>query len=222
MIAPARILGGIVAAAALLGLTAASRVAVPLHRGSGALLRVAWTARPQRIERCRTLSDAELAEVPAHMRQREECESTTATYRMEIRRDGMLLAAAGLHGGGLRRDRQIYVLRELALPSGPSTVEVRVTRDDVETEDDDDRGDDQAGDRDDARRGADSDDDAGQYRSAGDDRDDRDAERRRRRAGDEIPASLVLRETVTLAPREVLLVTYDRTARRLRTVRANP
>jgi len=44
-------------------------------------------------------------------------------------------------------------------------------------------------------------------------------EERRRRMADEVPASLVLRETVTLAPREVLLVTYDQGARRLHTVR---
>jgi hypothetical protein len=50
-------------------------------------------------------------------------------------------------------------------------------------------------------------------------REDRSGEERRRRMADEVPASLVLREALTLAPREVLLVTYDQEARRLRAVR---
>jgi hypothetical protein len=41
------------------------------------------------------------------------------------------------------------------------------------------------------------------------------AEERHRRMSDEIPASLTLREMVTLAPGAVLLVTYDQDRREL-------
>jgi hypothetical protein len=37
-----------------------------------------------------------------------------------------------------------------------------------------------------------------------------------------VPSSLALHEVVTLRPREVLLVTYDQTKRRLRAVRDMP
>jgi len=39
---------------------------------------------------------------------------------------------------------------------------------------------------------------------------------------DEVPPALHFRETVELRPREVLLVTYDQSQRRLRAVRGMP
>jgi hypothetical protein len=50
--------------------------------------------------------------------------------------------------------------------------------------------------------------------------DDRDRIARARRAADAIPPQMLLRETVTLVPREIIVVTYDRESRRLRTSRA--
>jgi hypothetical protein len=37
-----------------------------------------------------------------------------------------------------------------------------------------------------------------------------------------VPPLLTLRDTITLAPREVLLVTYDQVTHRLRSVRGTP
>ena len=140
------------------------------------------------------------------MRQSVVCEGAAARYRLDVSRDGTPLATAVVRGGGLRHDRQLYVLRELAVPSGRATIEVRLTRlDSTRASDDTPHDDDSPHDdapHDDAR-----------------DREDRSGEERRRRMADEVPASLVLRETLTLAPREVLLVTYDQEARRLRAVR---
>lgn len=215
MSAAARAVGAVLAAAAALALVAASHVPLPVHRSGNALLRVAWSARPERVEVCRTLAEEELAALPQHMRQRVVCEGSTARYRLEVRRDGALLDSATVRGGGLRHDRELYVFRELPVPSGRSTVEVRLVRIDsgaVAT-----------------AAGAD-DADLARARSPGDDsavatvgdRARREVDERRRRDADAVPARLALRETVTLAPREVLLVTYDRGTRRLRTLRGTP
>jgi hypothetical protein len=181
------LVGAVVALLFAAALAAASRVPLVAHATDDALLRLAWTARPERIERCRTLGAEELAALPAHMRQAVECESVTARYRVEVFRDGTLLAADDLRGGGLRNDRQLYHHRELRVPSGPSAIEVRVTRTHPEVA---------------ATTAPQSSDSA-----------------RARRRADEMPPALVLAEAVTLEPREVMLIVYDRTARRLRAVR---
>lgn len=198
MTAARRAAGVAVALIATFGLAAASGLPLAVHPSSDARLRVAFSARPARVERCRTRSAEELADVPAHMRQGIVCEGTAARYRLSIRRDGAELARAVVRGGGLRHDRQLYVLRELPLPAGASTIEVTLERIDAQESGRDSTG-------------------SATMRDA-----QRDLEERRRREADEVPAALALRETVTLGPREVLLVTYDQEARRLRAVRGTP
>lgn len=202
MSAIARLGGVAAAAAAAVALAAASRVPIPAHTTDHALLRVAWSARPERIESCRTLGEEELAALPAHMRQREVCEGVTASYRLEVLRDGTLLDTATVRGGGLRRDRQLYVFRELRVPSGPATFEVRLTRREAAAVDT-----------------AAADGGAASAPGDGVDPARRELDERGRRVADEVPPALALREAVTLDPREVLLVTYDRGTRRLITVR---
>lgn len=222
--------GALLAAAATLGIVVASHVAVPVHPSEAAMLRVAWSARPERVESCRALSDEELSALPQHMRQRVVCEGTTASYRFEVRRDGEIIATSTVRGGGMRHDRQLYVFRELSIPSGRSTLEVSMTRMDSTarpTGDDDDGDGDEGEGRDDGDHGDDADDgdeSSPPSRSTAaptepDDRARREIDERRRRDEDAVPPSLVLREAVVLAPREVLLVTFDRDARRLHTVR---
>jgi hypothetical protein len=206
-----RVLGVAVAAAAALLLSIASAAPLRLHDDAEARLRVAFSARPERIERCRTLSDSELAGVPVHMRQPVVCEGYTARYRLDVRRDDSLLFSAVLRGGGLRHDRRLYVLREQSLPAGRSAIDLRLTRLDASNRPDtlpppdapeDDHG-----------RRAHEDDP--EHESAA----QRDEDERRRRVADEVPAVLALRDTITLEPREVVLVTYDQSARRFHVVR---
>ena len=97
-----RILAVLVASLVIWGLTAISRVNVSVHESEQALLRVAFSARPERIETCRTLSDAELADVPQHMRQRVLCEDATATYRLHVSSNNVVLDSRVVRGGGLR------------------------------------------------------------------------------------------------------------------------
>ena len=205
-------LGAAVTLAAALGLAALSSLPVRVHEAPDARLRVAFSARPERIERCRRPSAEEEADVPAHMRQTEICEGTTARYRLEVRRDDSILVTALVRGGGLRHDRQLYVLRDVAVPAGRSAIDVRLTRLDssarsprTDRRDDDHDGDD------------DHDDDRGDEH-----RGDHGDDARRRRMGDEVPPVLVYHETVELGPREVLLVTYDQSQRRLLAARGAP
>jgi hypothetical protein len=83
---------------------------VPYATGHGgdSLLRLSWSGRPQRIERCRELSDAELAERPAHMRLRPECEARPARYAVRVVVDGRTASLDTVTGGGLRGDRAIH------------------------------------------------------------------------------------------------------------------
>jgi hypothetical protein len=199
-----RIAGVAVGILLALLIVVASHVPMGVHTSPTAVLRLAWTARPERVEVCRQVSEEELARVQQHMRQTVICEGRAASYRLDVRRGDSLIFSALVRGGGLRRDRQLYVFREISLPSGPSTVDVRLSRIDTlisAVEPDTMR----------AGHGAAVDDVGGRPR--------REIEERQRRMGDEVPPELALRESVTLAPREVLLVTYDRDARSLVTVR---
>lgn len=111
-----------------LGIWWASNLPVTVHRSPDAVLRVAWGARPERVETCREQSPEALALLPAHMRQPVVCEGTTATYRLEVRREGRLIGAQVVRGGGLRQDRRLYVFREFRVPPGEALVDVRFDR----------------------------------------------------------------------------------------------
>ena len=78
--------GSLIAATLVTGLALArlarlSAAPVPNHSGSAALLRLSWSARPERIEVCRTLSHEELEEREEHMRLRVECDGRFATRK---------------------------------------------------------------------------------------------------------------------------------------------
>lgn len=189
-----RIAGAALALAAAVGIAHGSHVPLTLEDGTGAVLRVAFAARPERIEVCRTLTPAELEALPAHMRQPVSCEGTTAQYELEVRRDGEVLSRERLRGGGMRSDRQLYVFHETAIPAGRSTIEVRLARLDTAATD---------------------------VAAVTAEQPPADSARTRRHDG-EVPPLLELRESVTLGAREVVLVTYDGATRTLRAVRPTP
>jgi hypothetical protein len=62
------------------------------------------------------------------MRQPLACEGTTAEYRLRVRVDGSLVTDHIVHGGGLRRDRRLYVFEEVALPPGEAEIDIRFDR----------------------------------------------------------------------------------------------
>jgi hypothetical protein len=124
-----RVLGAILAIALMAVIVWASSAALTVHGSTDGLLRLAWSARPERIEKCRQRTEEELTRLPQHMRQPLACEGTTAEYRLQVRIDGALAAERLVRGGGLRRDRRLYVYDEVPLRAGvDSTIAVRLDR----------------------------------------------------------------------------------------------
>jgi hypothetical protein len=115
-------------AATVAGVAWASRAPLDTGVTGDGVLRLAWSARPERLETCREPSAGELAALPAHMRQPLVCEGFTASYRLEVLYNDRPVAAQVVRGGGLRQDRRLYVFRELAVPPGQARISVRVTR----------------------------------------------------------------------------------------------
>jgi hypothetical protein len=223
-----RVSAGMAAGAALVALRAASFAPLPDARRELAWARLSWSARPERIEHCRRLSDAELAARPAHMRLRLECEGRMAQYILHLTVDGSTRLVDTVRGGGLRRDRPMHVLRDIALEPGARTLAVRLARLERSVDGDEDawraandsipranqapepneRATPQAGTSQGALAGAGRDTGFGE-------RDRREREERLRRAGEAIAPLLTLDTLVTLHPGRVLLITYDGVARRL-------
>ncbi len=200
--------GTMAGAVTLLLLQQATAVNLPgPGRGGEAWVRLSWSARPERVETCRRLTDAELADRPAHMRLRLECTGRFARYRLAVLSDGVPLALDTVRGGGLRNDRPMHVLRELAVEPGHRRVRVELVRlDSTETPRDED-GEEEDGEEEDD----DSTHDAGVLGA----RERREAEERSRTTRAAIAPSLVLDTVVALDRGRVLLVTYDGDARRL-------
>ena len=121
-------LATVVSAVALLLLARASAAPVSVRRAEAARLRLSWSARPERIEVCRTLSEQELAQLEEHMRQRVQCDGRFATYALRVESDGRALLESVVRGAGLRHDRPLYLLREIDLPPGVHRVRVSFTR----------------------------------------------------------------------------------------------
>lgn len=196
-----RAIGMATAVLVTVGITWASSVRLP-SSPEVALLRLAWTARPERIEDCRPQREEELEKLPAHMRQAVVCTGTTATYRLEVRREGAVIADQIVRGGGLRHDRPLYVFRDISLPPGDAAIAVRFFRVDAVGE----------------PTASDAAAPAGSPRdrhSMDDDRRRREDEERIRGQEEAIPAVLSLEHRFHFMPREVILVTYDAERREL-------
>ena len=197
MMSWSRRLAGIgVAALVLLLLRAGSLTPLRTAPDDAAMLRLSWSARAERIEQCRRLSDAELAERPQHMRLRWECEGRFARYLLSVSVDGRLLAADTVRGGGLRNDRPIHLFREYAVVPGERRVTVSLRRIDAEVRPD---------------SAADATTAAG---TGAADRETREGQERRVRRADALPAFVRMDSTLVVASQRVVLVTYSSTARR--------
>lgn len=186
-------LGVLVAAVALTATAALSRGRLRAFERTDAMVRVAWSARPARVEVCKRVSDEELATLPAHMRRQVVCEGTTARYRLDVALNGAPMRADTIRGGGLRHDREVYVFRELMVSPGRTTVVVRFTQIDSSGVDAVDAPANRSDGRIEEQHGL----------------PNREADERRRQRAQAIAAELVLDTVITLAPRGVVLVTYD-------------
>jgi hypothetical protein len=85
----------------------------PVERASGdSIIRLSWRTEPLRAEECRTLTEEELAAVPAHMRRAQECVGEYVDYELSVTVDGVSRVDT-LSPSGLRHDRPVYVLRDV-------------------------------------------------------------------------------------------------------------
>lgn len=175
--------GLVLALACTIVLVLASHVPIASAVGADAVLRLAFRARPERIETCVAPNQAALEALPPHMRQSRICEGRSASYRLEVRRNGTMVMGRDVHGGGLRHDRPLYVFHELAIPPGEAEISVRFTREPA----------------------IDAQPDAGAPVAGGgaatglEQADLRQA----------IPAEVVLERRIVFGPRDVVLVSYD-------------
>jgi len=186
-----RVPGTLVCAGALWMLRAGSLAPLRVEADTAARLRLSWSARPERIEKCRRLSDAELAERPQHMRLRWECEGQFARYLLSVAVDGRPLASDTVRGDGLRHDRPMHLFREFALMPGTRHVSISLRRIDA------------------AVRPDSATDAATANGSAAADRATREGQERRVRRAEALPEFMALDTTLHIAAQRVLLVSYD-------------
>jgi hypothetical protein len=214
-VTPARVVGVVLAAGALLAMSWCADHSWRADDGTNAIVRVSIGARPERIEVCRRQSDEELAKVAPQMRQRVVCEGASARYRLELFRDGQRLLQEVVRGGGLRHDRPLYVFREFEVAPGAASYALRLTRIDTVRADHDDEEEDDEEDEDRARRRASDSALIGE-------RARRESEQRQRQRASVLPVELALRLDATLEAGEVMLLTYEASERALKALRNTP
>ncbi len=121
-------LAAALAAAALVSVGALSRWPQDLDPRGDALIRLSWRVRSVRTRECHRLTPAELAALPAHMREPEVCEGKLAPYALELTVDGRTLERSLVAGAGARQDRPLYVYRDLPVAPGRHHLAVRFAR----------------------------------------------------------------------------------------------
>lgn len=198
-ISPIRaVLGVAVGAILLLGLRSVSLVPMKTSSAGESVLRLSWSARPERIEDCRRLSDEELEQLPTHMRLRWQCEGRFARYMLTVSVDGSTIFADTVRGGGLRNDRPMHLFREVGIEPGTRQLAVRLVRLDTVSAPAEDSTTDQVAEG-----------------SAAFDRETREAQERRTRRAEQLPEALVLDTLINIQARRVVLVSYDNAGQKL-------
>jgi len=87
-------------------------------------IRLAWRTARGRIEICRAPTEAEIGQLPKHMRPPETCTETALDYRLRVAVDGEPRLDRVLEPGGLRRTRPLTVEATIPVPSGAHRLTV--------------------------------------------------------------------------------------------------
>lgn len=200
---PAAALTGVV----LLAIAWGSAVELPHHGEGVAQLRLSWSARPERVETCRAVSEEEQARLAPHMRRSVECEGEPASYLLVVVVDDDSLEHKVIRGGGMRNDRPIHLLQNYQVVPGQHRVVVSMTRREAAVD---------ATPLEEASAIVRS--DTGLF--AG--RAERESIERSRRNSSAIPEALVLDTTITFVPARIALVTFDADSRVLKLTTNSP
>lgn len=189
-----RAAGVVVAVLGLVALRGVSLVPVRSTSVGESVFRLSWSARPERIEDCRRLSDEEMAALPQHMRLRWSCEGRFARYHLAVTIDGTEVASDTVRGGGFRNDRPIHLFREYGLNAGERRLNVVLRRID-------------------SGNAPDTTSDQTAAGAAAADRETREAQERRARRAEAIPEELVLDTLISVQRGQVILLSYSSTDR---------
>ncbi|MBZ0102439.1 MAG: hypothetical protein K8I65_09795 [Thermoanaerobaculia bacterium] len=123
----ARLLRAALRLAVPLGLMAAVSTLAHLPVGAPpeeAALRLALRTGAARVEICRDRTAAELAALPAHMRQVRVCDETAIDYRLRVAIDGAVRLDRRVTHRGVRRTRPLVVDVDLPVAPGVRRLEV--------------------------------------------------------------------------------------------------
>ena len=115
-------------AAAALAIAALARAPWIPAGHEQAWLRFSWRMNLVATEACRPRTDAELAELPVHMRTPEVCTSDLADYFLVLRIDTASADTVALVRGGVKGDRPLFVLEERRIRPGTHDVQVELVR----------------------------------------------------------------------------------------------
>jgi len=88
------------------------------------VVRVALRTLRAKVVLCTERSAAELAALPAHMRQARDCRETAIDYRLSVAVDGVARVDRVVAHRGVRRNRPLIVDEQVHLPPGARTVEI--------------------------------------------------------------------------------------------------
>jgi coenzyme F420-reducing hydrogenase delta subunit/ferredoxin len=77
-------------------------------------------------ENCRTLSDAELAKIPVHMRKPVQCDRTRSAVRLAVRIDGVEILNKSIPPSGLWEDGNSVALERIAVEPGRHLVQLAI------------------------------------------------------------------------------------------------
>jgi len=95
------------------------------YAGPGdALLRLSWRVGGYRIEECRPRTEEELRALAPHMRTPEVCTGGGVDFELRVGLDGSTVLVDTLGSGGARRDRPIYLYRDLDITPGRHALDV--------------------------------------------------------------------------------------------------
>lgn len=120
-----KLAAGLLAAAAVLALAGLSRMPYRASGDDQALIRLSWRIRAEQMgAECRRPSQEELEALPPHMRNPDACVGSLRPFRLRVRVDDRTVLDDRVRPGGARRDRPVYVFRDVEVAPGERRVEI--------------------------------------------------------------------------------------------------
>lgn len=134
--APLRLaLAGVLAVAMVVLLGLLARAPLEGRDTDRAALVLTWRLRGEEVVACRRPTEAELAELPVHMRNPDECVGDIPPFTLEVSVDGETRLSRTVRPAGVRGDRPLYVYDRVWLEPGRHALIVSFQREDGDSPD---------------------------------------------------------------------------------------